>query len=308
MTFNFKNFVLGSVLGLFLLGLAGFTPKAKTSKHVLIFGIDGLSVAGLQKAKTPNIDKLFSDGILSLTTRSVMPSVTLPNWTSHLTSGGPEQHGVTNNNWTIDNHELTPIETDAEGYYPSIFKILKDQNPETKTAYYYNWGNLINSINQKYLDEVGFEENDGYQDNYEKALAFAKTSRDSPSLIFLYTVHIDHAGHNNGWMSKEYIKAIEDADEAIGDFIHNMKSEGLFKDTNFLLITDHGGNEKGHGGLSMEEMEVPWAIVGPKVLKDQKFLSPNSNANTASVIATIFGVKELQVSAIGKTPAGIFKK
>ena len=287
---------------------SSYSPKAKSPKHVLIFGIDGLSVEGLKQASTPNIDKLFSDGILSLNTRSVMPSVTLPNWTSHLTSGGPEQHGVTSNGWTLTEHELIPIETDSEGYYPSIFKILKDQTPEIKTAFYYNWGNLINSFNQKYLDEVSFEEDDQYSENYEKAFQFSKANQEVPSLIFLYTVHVDHAGHNKGWMSKDYIKAIEAADKAIGDLIKKMKSEDLFKDTNFILITDHGGKENGHGGLSMGEMEVPWAITGPNINKEQNFKTPNSNANTARVIADIFGVKELQPSAIGKTPKGIFKK
>ncbi|WP_296702133.1 alkaline phosphatase family protein [Algoriphagus sp.] len=304
MNYRFPTIAIGLILILF----SGFIPKAKSPKHVFIFGIDGLSVEGLKKAKTPNIDKLFSDGILSMNTRTVMPSVTLPNWTSHLTSGGPEQHGVSNNNWTLEEHELPPIEIDADGYYPSIFKALKEKTPDIKTSYYYNWGNLINSMNQKYLDEVSFEEDDGYEENYQKAFEFAKANKESPFLIFLYTVHVDHAGHNNGWMSKEYIKAIEDADKAIGDFIKDMKSEGLYKDTNFLLITDHGGNEKGHGGLSIEEMEVPWAIVGPNILKNQNFKTPNSNANTAMIIANIFGIPELQASAIGKTPAGIFKK
>lgn len=296
------------VFSIILMLFSGYSPKAKSPKHVLILGIDGLSVEGLKQASTPNIDKLFSDGILSLNTRSVMPSVTLPNWTSHLTSGGPEQHGVTSNGWTLTEHELTPIETDSEGYYPSIFKILKEQTPEIKTAFYYNWGNLINSFNQKYLDEVSFEGDDQYSENYEKAFQFSKAHQDVPSLIFLYTVHVDHAGHNKGWMSKDYIKAIEAADKAIGDLIKKMKSEGLFKDTNFLLITDHGGKENGHGGLSMGEMEVPWAITGPNINKEQNFKTPNSNANTAKVIADIFGVKELQPSTIGKTPKGIFKK
>lgn len=288
--------------------IISFYPKAKSPEHVLILGIDGLSVEGLKKAKTPNIDQLFSRGILSLTTRTVMPSVTLPNWTSHLTAGGPEQHGVTNNDWGLSEHELPPIESDEDGYYPSVFKALKEHIPTIKTAYYYNWGNLINSINQKYLDEVSFEENDGFKENYGKALDFAKTYQDLPYLIFLYTVHVDHAGHNHGWMSKEYIKAIEEADKAIGELVKKLKSEKLFKDSTILLITDHGGNAKGHGGISKEEMEVPWAITGPKIEKNESFDNPNSNANTAMVIARIFGIKDLQPSAIGKIPEGIIKK
>ncbi len=279
------------------------------SKRVVIIGLDGLSVDGYNKAKHPNLDKLFEDGILSLTTRSVMPSVTLPNWTSHLTSGGPEQHGVVSNGWTVDKHQLDPIEQDDSGYYPSIFKVLKEQVPNVKTAYYYNWGNLINSINKEYLDEYSFEEDDEYKGNYQKALNFIEEHKADPTLVFLYSVHTDHAGHNHRWMSPEYISSIEEVDIEIGNFINKLKSSGLYKDTNFLLITDHGGNPaSGHGGLSKMEMEVPWGITGPGIVKGKQLLEPNSNANTAKVISEIFECTEVPQSWIGKVPQSIFEK
>lgn len=278
------------------------------AQRVVIIGLDGLSVEGFNTAKTPNIDKLFSKGALSINTRAVMPSVTLPNWTSHLTSGGPEQHGATSNSWKIDNQPFPPIEQDEEGYYPSIFKLLKDQVPNVKTAYYYNWGNLINSMNQKYLDQVNFLEEDGYEENYNNTVDFLKRNAKFPSLVFLYSVHTDHAGHTHNWMSLEYITAIEEADVVIGEFIENLKSEKLFQDTHFLLITDHGGTRTtGHGGTSVEEMEVPWGIVGPTIKNIGKLTEPNSNANTAAVVAEIFKCKELPASIIGKVPATIFK-
>ena len=83
-----------------------------------------------------------------------MPSVTLPNWTSHLTGSGPELHGVVDNSWTIDKFKLPAIETDSDGYYPSVFKVLKDKKEGIKTAFYYNWPNLIYPYNQKYLDDI----------------------------------------------------------------------------------------------------------------------------------------------------------
>ena len=67
--------------------------KAK-AKRVVLISLDGICVEGFLKARTPNLDALLADGSLSLDTRVVMPSVTLPNWTSHLTGSGPEQHGV----------------------------------------------------------------------------------------------------------------------------------------------------------------------------------------------------------------------
>nr|WP_233164211.1 alkaline phosphatase [Snuella sedimenti] len=279
----------------------------KLAKRVIIIGLDGLSVPGYKTAKHANLDQLMADGVISFTTRTVMPSVTLPNWTSHLTSSGPEQHGVDGNGWTLQKHALPAIETDAEGYYPSIFKILKDSMPNMKTAYYYNWGNLINPINQKYLDEVNFQEDDMYYDNYNKALNFAKRNRQNPTLIFLYSVHTDHAGHKHKWMSPEYITAIEEADKAIGELVADLKSEGLYKDTHFLLITDHGGKENGHGGMSPVEMNVPWAVTGPGIKKGALLTEPNNNTNTAAVIMRLFGFSETPKAWVGEVPESIFE-
>ena len=87
----------------------------KSPTRVVAIALDGICVEGLKKANTPNIDKLMAEGVVSWQTRNVMPSVTLPNWTSHLTGSGPEQHGVTDNKWTKEKHILSPIDKTAMG-------------------------------------------------------------------------------------------------------------------------------------------------------------------------------------------------
>lgn len=293
---------------LLFLSVASVSAMAqKSPARVLILGLDGFSTEGYKVAKHPNIDKLVAEGVLSLSTRPVMPSITLPNWTSHFTGSGPEEHGVTANNWTLENHPLPAIAVDEQGYYPSIFKVLKDKVPHVKTAYYYNWKELINPINKKYLDEVAFEENDGYSANYSKAFDFMLKNRKDPALIFLYSVHTDHAGHEFGWMSEPYIKAIEAADVAIGALLDKLKAEGLYKDTHFLLIADHGGINKGHGGVSMNEMQIPWAITGPQIRKRGLVTDFNSNKNTSFVLARIFNINKLPDAWVGILPNVIFK-
>ena len=250
----------------------------------------------------------MADGMLSLTTRNVMPSVTLPNWTSHLTASGPEQHGVLSNGWTKENVILPSIDNDDDGYYPSIFKILKEAVPEVKTAFYYNWAELINSFNPRYLDEVSFEENDAYQENYSKALDFIVKNKLDPTMVFLYSVHTDHAGHNHGWMSPEYIRSIEEVDVYIGGFVQKLKDEGLYKDTHFMFFTDHGGvPEKGHGGITHQELEVPWAITGPGIRKGQILKEPNNSVNTAMTISYLFGCGNVPLSWTGEVPMSIFE-
>lgn len=289
-----------------ILCISVFTINAKKNTRVVIFALDGISVAGFQQANTPNLDALLSGGTISLNTRVVMPSITLPNWTSILTGSSPEQHGVVDNSWEYNKFILPPVEKDADGYYPSIFTVLKKNKPNIKTAFYYNWINLLYPYNQKYLDDIQFLENDQYIPNYEKAFEFVVKNTQNPTIVYLYSGHTDNIGHASGWMSTEYIQSIEDADKQIGIFIENMKKQDLFEDTYFMFLTDHGGINKGHGGFTVDEMEVPWGIVGPKIKSGFKLRHPNNTMNTASVILHLFNVQQPH-SWSGQLPKSIFK-
>lgn len=284
--------------------LIGFSaPKAK---RVVMIALDGISVEGYLKAKTPHIDALVADGALSLETRVVMPSVTLPNWTSHLTGSGPEQHGVVDNTWRLDNIKLPAIETDAQGYYPSVFKVLKEQLPNVKTAFYYNWINLFYPYNERYFDEAIYLENDAYVPYYEKAYDFIVENKKNPTVIFLYSVHTDHAGHKHGWMSDEYIQSIEEADVEIGKFLQKLKEEDLYKSTHFMFLSDHGGINKGHGGVTTNEMIVPWGITGPGIKKGMRITEPNNTVNTAVMILHLFKIKK-PLAWTGEVIDSVFK-
>ena len=98
--------------------------KLRKAKRVIIMTFDGIRVDGLAQAKTPNIDSLIASGATSYATRDVMPSITLPNYTSHLTGAGPEVHGVATNGWKVDDFKLEAVERDEDGYFPSVFKVL----------------------------------------------------------------------------------------------------------------------------------------------------------------------------------------
>lgn len=297
--------VKNCLLSAFVLGVLGI--QVVMGQRVVVIGLDGLSVEGYDQADIPHLKELMSEGVLSLTTRSVMPSVTLPNWTSHLTGSGPEEHGVVNNQWTLAEHELPAMETDEAGYFPSIFKVVKDQIPGVKTAYYYNWANLIHPINQSYLDEVSYLEDDRYIENYDKAMRFLEENATSPTLVFLYSVHTDHAGHGFEWMSSEYITSLEEADQAIGNLLGQLKGKDLYEDTHFFLITDHGGIGKSHGGVTEQEMLVPWGVTGPGIRSGETLDFPNSNKNTAWVISKIFECDQIPASWAGRLPEGVFE-
>ena len=156
------------------------------------------------------------------------------------------------------------------------------------------------------MDEVSYLKDDAYIPNYEKAFDFIVRNQKSPTLVFLYSVHTDHAGHTHKWMSPEYIQSIEEADIQIGTFIKKMKKEGLYEDTYFMFLSDHGGINYGHGGLTVDEMIVPWGIVGPGIKKGLKLEEPNNTVNTAATILNLFKVKK-PLPWTGEVPMSIFK-
>lgn len=320
MEFSRRNFLKGGLAAAGALALGGLLPSQELfaaggrrrnscrgkAKRVLLISLDGICVEGFKQAETPHLDKLLAGGVVSETTRVVMPSVTLPNWTSHLTGSGPEQHGVTDNGWTLDKHKLPGISKDAEGYYPSVFAVLKEKMPQIKTAFYYNWEPLFYPYNPKCLDEANYLENDAYVPNYEKAFDFMDKNRQAPALVFLYSVHTDHAGHKYKWMSPEYIRSIEEADAEIGKLLEKMRQADLYDDTHFFFLTDHGGIGRGHGGVSTHEMIVPWGIAGPGIAEGVKMEEANNTVNTAAVILSLFGVDKPDAWT-GEVPETIFK-
>src|SRR2546425_11801985 len=68
-------------------------------EHVVIIGVDGMSPTGVEVAKTPHMHQLMREGAYTLHARGVMPTVSSRNWASMIMGAGPEQHGVTSNDW-----------------------------------------------------------------------------------------------------------------------------------------------------------------------------------------------------------------
>ncbi len=275
------------------------------AKRVVLLSLDGIRADGYRTARTPNLDRLFARGTLSLTTDVESITVTLPSWSTILTGYTSEQHGIKNNNWTHTSGAAATIERDPQGYIPSVFSRLKAQIPGMKTAFYWNWQALINPYNPADFDETAFEANDGYTGNCAKALAFLKANRDNPALVFLYDVHTDHAGHNHSWMSRAYLTAIEESDAAFGVLLRGLAEAGLLAGTHFLLLSDHGGHGGGHGTRLPTDTIVPWGLVGPGIRKGL-CLRGAGTEDTSPVLMHLFGAADVPAEWTGKVREELF--
>ena len=277
------------------------------NRQVLIIGLDGISVDGLAEAETPNLDRIFAEGSSTVTMRNVMPTITMPNWTSLLSGSGPEQHGVLDNRWSPDNVLLPAVVKDQEGYYPSIFKVVKDSDPEFVTGFYFDWKQLINPFNPNYLDHVFLADPDDYNTIYDAGEQFIRDNSRKDFFFFLYAGFTDNVGHRFGWMTPEYIDAIEAADIRIGQLFQVMEQEGIYEDCYILFITDHGGLDRHHGGNSPQEVIVPWALKGPGIKAGHVLEGTSNTIDTAPIILDILGL-DAPESWIGRRHNDIFKK
>ena len=254
--------------------------------HVVILGFDGLSPNGIENAATPTLHRLMKEGAFTLHARGVMPTDSSPNWASMIMGAGPEQHGVTSNDWKPDKFLIAPTFVGPGGIFPTVFSVLREQRPSSVIAVFHDWDDFGRLVEPKVADVK--EDCDGPVETAEHAIAFFKEKK--PAFSFLHFDHVDHAGHQHGHGSPEYYKAVEEADKLVAQVIDGLKAAGMLERTIILISADHGGVGKSYGGATLSEIEIPWIIWGPGVAKGREIKTPANTFDTAATVARIFGL------------------
>jgi hypothetical protein len=267
------------------------TPTA----HFIVIGIDGMSPDGINNAPTPNLDWMMQNGAYTLTARAVLPTSSSTNWASMLMAAGPEQHGVTSNNWERDDYVLPPVVTGTEDIFPTIFDAIRKQLPTAETGAIYHWdgfGRLFEKSAVNYDKHIDSEQ--GTTDEAGRYILDKK-----PKFLFVHLDHVDGAGHGAGHGTPEYYQAVARADSLIGQIIQATKDAGIFEQTVFLVTSDHGGIGTGHGGETPDEILIPFILSGPGVKKGYKIPHPVYTYDNAATVAFALGI-ELPNACIGR--------
>jgi hypothetical protein len=297
-----RGIVLISAAGLVTAAACRKNPSPASDKHVVIIGIDGMGSDYFQMGVTPNIKRLAREGALALEARSVMPSVSLPSWGSILAGAGPEEHGITSNSWHVDKFNIPPTDGDEDGFFPSIFTLIRKTEPAAETAIFYDWDDLINAINTKNISRVDFSRTFG--ETFDKAVPYILGKK--PRLTFLYVGLPDEVGHEYGWDSDEFYRSLTEVDARVGGLLEALRGTDWWDKCIVLTVVDHGGTGTGHGGETPSEMNVPWIISGPGILKGRIIEQPVSIRDTAPTIARILGL-EAPWSWTGRPVRGAFE-
>ena len=206
--------------------------------------------------------------------RSMNPSVTFPCHFSMTHSVTPQRHGILSNTYVP---QVRPVK--------GIFEKISDAGGVC--AMFYGWEPLrdialpgalkfatyINAYMQESGDTV-------LTDEAEKIIAAHK-----PDFAFLYMVETDEkGGHDNGWMSQEYLRRISIAIDNVKRIIEKFGQE-----YSVIIMADHGGHDRSHGTELPEDMVIPLFCFGPDFIPGQ-MLPETSLLDIAPTIAAVMGI------------------
>ena len=241
---------------------------------VILISIDGMRPDGLLQCGNPYVEKLFSIGSYTLNARTVFPSVTLPCHMSMFHSVNPDRHGTTTNTY------MPPVRP-----FNGLFEQIKNAGGES--AMYYGWEQMRDvarpgSLNHaEYIGAYTFDHTDVRLTD----AALSYIAEKEPDFVFLYMVDTDEkGGHDNGWMTAEYLNRISIAVDNIKRVI-----EACGDEYTVIVTADHGGHDRTHGTDMIEDTTIPMFYIGKQFEAGKRF-SGGSIMDIAPTIAKIMDV------------------
>ncbi len=276
--------------------------QAPNTQHdrMIVIGVDGLSVDGVEHAATPRLHELMSRAAWTLEARGVMPTLSSPNWESVITGAGTEQHGITSNGYLRHMVEVEPVCRNSAGMFPTIFAALRAQRPTSRIAIFHDWPGFADLLEKDAPDVLKHER--GAARTTDAATGYWEQNR--PDLMFVHLDNVDHAGHEVGWATPGYYQAVAEADRYVGRFMDMLERLGASDSTYILITSDHGGKGRNHGKNSLAEIQIPWILAGPGVVPGHVRV-PVYTFDTAATIAWVLGFNPSQC-AIGRPVLAAF--
>ena len=297
-----KLFVLVCLLAIGFCNVAWAAKRQ--AKHVVLIALDGWGAYSVPKADIPNIKSLMDEGCYTLHKRSVFPSSSAINWASMFMGVGTELHGYTE--WGSRTPEIPSRVVNEHGISPTIFSVMRQQYPEAETGCLYEWEGI------KYLVDTLALSYHAQAPDYVKCptalceMAEKYIKDKKPAMLAVCFDQLDHTGHAVGHDTPGYYEKLKELDGYVGRIIAAIKEAGIYDDTIIMMTADHGGIKKGHGGITLQEVEIPFIIAGKNVRKGGEFQESMMQFDTAATMGYVFGVKQPQVW-IGRPMIQVFK-
>ena len=267
-----------------VIGVSQPQPQSRVTGHVLVVSVDGLRPDAIGATETPTLFRMTQTGSYSLTATTILPSNTLPSHTSMLTGESPERHRVSWNNVPAARFDTVEV--------PTIFGVARARG--YRTAAFFSKAKFHTLQKHGTLDYsqapggwFGKWTSDRTVGDVERYLDDAP-----PNLLFVHLSDPDTAGHEYGWMSEQYRRAVAAADLALGRLL--FAADDAFGPGAYTVIVsaDHGGHGKGHGTDDPRDVTIPWIAWGLGVRPGKLLTSSIRTMDTASTVLWMLGLPE----------------
>ena len=267
--------------------------KRQLAGHVIYIGLDGWGSYSMKKADMPNVKALMEEGCWTLQKRAVLPSSSGVNWASMFMGACPELHGYTT--WDSSKQEIPARLILKNNIFPTMFQLLRDARPEAEIGCLYEWDGIkyvVDTLSTTYHAQT--PKGKEYTDELCKmSVQYIKEKK--PVLgVFIFD-NPDHVGHASGHDTPDYYANLKELDGYIGEIIQATKEAGIYEDCIFIVTSDHGGINMGHGGKTLEEVETPFIIAGKGIRKGGEMQASMMQFDCAPTVLHIFGLEGPQV-------------
>lgn len=187
------------------------------------------------------------------------------------------------------------------GFSPTVIGLLRDQKPASEIGYVYEWGGMAYLCEKEAVNHFAQTK---AKETSKKVADYIKAKK--PTFTMVAFDEPDGVGHGKGHDTDAYYAKLNELDGYIAEIVEAVKEAGMYDNTIFIVTADHGGIDKGHGGKTMREMQIPFIVCGKGVKADHQITSSVMQYDTAATIAYIFGLKRPQVW-IARPVTEIFK-
>ena len=243
-------------------------------KKVILISIDGMRPDGLKACGNPYVTEMEKQCAHTFCANSMVPSVTFPCHFSMTHSVPPQRHGILTNTYVP---QVRPVQ--------GIFEKIRDAGGIS--AMFYGWEPLRDVASPGTLKFATYI-NAYMEDSCDTVLtdkAVALIDSNKPDFVFLYMVETDEkGGHDNGWMSEEYLRRIRIAINNVQRIIERFGEEYTV-----IIMADHGGHDRSHGSELPEDMTIPLFFRGEDFMPG-RVLETASLLDIAPTIAAVMGI------------------